>query len=225
MGCVTHPYRSAAERRRPRCPLRGLLVVGRGAGHLALPGAGGGADRGGLRGERDPLDPHRLRKEPGRRGRPLRRARPGRGHLLHGADQGAGLGEVLRPVQDSSAPRTSACSPATRPSTPTPRSSAAPPRCSPPSRCATASDADIGQVVMDEFHFYAEPDRGWAWQIPLLELPQAQFILMSATLGDVAAVREGPHPPHRPPTPRSCGRRPGPCRCPTSTARPRSRRR
>ncbi|GAA0494158.1 MULTISPECIES: DEAD/DEAH box helicase [Streptomyces] len=47
-------------------------------------------------------------------------------------------------------------------------------------------DADIGQVVMDEFHFYAEPDRGWAWQIPLLELPQAQFILMSATLGDVA---------------------------------------
>ncbi|MFI9024378.1 DEAD/DEAH box helicase [Streptomyces sp. NPDC053560] len=47
-------------------------------------------------------------------------------------------------------------------------------------------DADIGQVVMDEFHFYAEPDRGWAWQIPLLELPQAQFVLMSATLGDVA---------------------------------------
>ncbi|MFH9266811.1 DEAD/DEAH box helicase [Streptomyces sp. NPDC017546] len=45
--------------------------------------------------------------------------------------------------------------------------------------------ADIGQVVMDEFHFYAEPDRGWAWQIPLLELPQAQFVLMSATLGDV----------------------------------------
>ncbi|MFI9015559.1 DEAD/DEAH box helicase [Streptomyces griseus] len=46
--------------------------------------------------------------------------------------------------------------------------------------------ADIGQVVMDEFHFYAEPDRGWAWQIPLLELPQAQFVLMSATLGDVS---------------------------------------
>ena len=45
--------------------------------------------------------------------------------------------------------------------------------------------ADIGQVVMDEFHFYAEPDRGWAWQVPILELPQAQFILMSATLGNV----------------------------------------
>ncbi|WP_426185825.1 DEAD/DEAH box helicase [Microbacterium sp. TWP3-1-2b2] len=48
--------------------------------------------------------------------------------------------------------------------------------------------ADVGQVVMDEFHFYADPDRGWAWQVPLLTLPQAQFILMSATLGDVTAL-------------------------------------
>jgi superfamily II RNA helicase len=48
------------------------------------------------------------------------------------------------------------------------------------------SDADIGLVVMDEFHFYADPDRGWAWQVPLLELPKAQFLLMSATLGDVS---------------------------------------
>jgi superfamily II RNA helicase len=46
-------------------------------------------------------------------------------------------------------------------------------------------DADVDVVVMDEFHFYAEPDRGWAWQVPLLELPQAQFLLLSATLGDV----------------------------------------
>src|SRR4028119_1980682 len=49
--------------------------------------------------------------------------------------------------------------------------------------------ADIGQVVMDEFHFYAEPDRGWAWQVPLLSLPQAQFLLMSATLGDVTELQ------------------------------------
>ena len=48
------------------------------------------------------------------------------------------------------------------------------------------ADADIGTVIMDEFHFYAEPDRGWAWQVPLLELPQAQFVLMSATLGDMS---------------------------------------
>ena len=46
--------------------------------------------------------------------------------------------------------------------------------------------ADVGQVVMDEFHFYADPERGWAWQVPLIELPQAQFLLMSATLGDVS---------------------------------------
>ncbi len=52
------------------------------------------------------------------------------------------------------------------------------------------ADADVGQVVMDEFHFYAEPDRGWAWQIPLLELPNAQFVLMSATLGDVTRFEE-----------------------------------
>ncbi|RVW09675.1 DUF3516 domain-containing protein [Prescottella agglutinans] len=50
--------------------------------------------------------------------------------------------------------------------------------------------SDIGQVVMDEFHFYSEPDRGWAWQVPLIELPQAQFLLMSATLGDVTHLRD-----------------------------------
>ncbi|WP_417509707.1 DEAD/DEAH box helicase [Microbacterium sp.] len=50
--------------------------------------------------------------------------------------------------------------------------------------------ADVGQVVMDEFHFYADPDRGWAWQVPLLTLPQAQFVLMSATLGDVTELAE-----------------------------------
>jgi superfamily II RNA helicase len=50
--------------------------------------------------------------------------------------------------------------------------------------------ADIGLVIMDEFHFYAEPDRGWAWQVPILELPQAQFVLMSATLGDVTMFRD-----------------------------------
>ncbi len=50
--------------------------------------------------------------------------------------------------------------------------------------------ADITQVVMDEFHYYAEPDRGWAWQVPILCLPQAQFLLMSATLGEVSFFAE-----------------------------------
>src|SRR4051794_33247449 len=49
--------------------------------------------------------------------------------------------------------------------------------------------ADIGLVVMDEFHFYGDPDRGWAWQVPLIELPTAQFLLMSATLGDTTELR------------------------------------
>ncbi|MDT3316000.1 DUF3516 domain-containing protein [Microbacterium sp. KSW4-11] len=49
-------------------------------------------------------------------------------------------------------------------------------------------EAEIDQVVMDEFHYYGDPDRGWAWQVPLLLLPKAQFLLMSATLGDVSAI-------------------------------------
>jgi uncharacterized protein YoaH (UPF0181 family) len=47
-------------------------------------------------------------------------------------------------------------------------------------------EAPVDQVVMDEFHFYADPERGWAWQVPLIELRRAQFVLMSATLGDVS---------------------------------------
>ncbi|MFW0179140.1 DEAD/DEAH box helicase [Rothia sp. P7208] len=46
------------------------------------------------------------------------------------------------------------------------------------------SQAQFSQVIMDEFHFYSDPQRGWAWQVPLLDAPQAQFLLMSATLGD-----------------------------------------
>lgn len=48
--------------------------------------------------------------------------------------------------------------------------------------------ADIGLVVMDEFHYYGDPQRGWAWQVPLLELTDVQFVLMSATLGDMSKI-------------------------------------
>ncbi len=48
----------------------------------------------------------------------------------------------------------------------------------------------VDQVVMDEFHFYADPERGWAWQVPLLELTRARFVLMSATLGDTSAITD-----------------------------------
>ena len=54
-------------------------------------------------------------------------------------------------------------------------------------RSGAATPADL--VVMDEFHYYGDRDRGWAWQVPLLELPGARFLLMSATLGDTSALR------------------------------------
>ncbi|MEC9270089.1 MAG: DUF3516 domain-containing protein [Actinomycetota bacterium] len=45
------------------------------------------------------------------------------------------------------------------------------------------ADAPVDTAVIDEFHYYSDKDRGWAWQIPLLELQRTQFVLMSATLG------------------------------------------
>ena len=51
-------------------------------------------------------------------------------------------------------------------------------------------DTDVGVVAMDEFHYFSDPDRGWAWQVPLLTLPHTQFMLMSATLGDVTQIAD-----------------------------------
>ncbi|MBI5508551.1 MAG: DUF3516 domain-containing protein [Deltaproteobacteria bacterium] len=48
----------------------------------------------------------------------------------------------------------------------------------------------VDSVVMDEFHYYADPDRGMAWQVPLLLLNDATFLLMSATLGDMTAIAD-----------------------------------
>ena len=50
------------------------------------------------------------------------------------------------------------------------------------------ADADVGCVAMDEFHFFGDRERGWAWQVPLLTLPHTQFLLMSATLGDTSRI-------------------------------------
>ena len=88
--------------------------------------------------------------------------------------------------------------------------------------------ADVGLVVMDEFHFYAEPDRGWAWQVPLLELAGRA---VPADVGDPRrrlVLRRGPHASYGP---RGRGRRgrratraaaPSPGRWSTSTRRSRS---
>ena len=48
------------------------------------------------------------------------------------------------------------------------------------------SRANVCDVVMDEFHYYSDKERGVAWQVPLLTLPQTRFLLMSATLGDTS---------------------------------------
>jgi len=52
------------------------------------------------------------------------------------------------------------------------------------------ADAAVDDVVMDEFHWYADRDRGVAWQVPLLTLQKTRFLLMSATLGDVTFFEE-----------------------------------
>jgi len=44
--------------------------------------------------------------------------------------------------------------------------------------------AAVDEVIMDEFHYYSDVERGVAWQVPLLTLPRARFLLMSATLGE-----------------------------------------
>ena len=51
-------------------------------------------------------------------------------------------------------------------------------------------DAAVDDVVMDEFHYYADRERGGAWQVPLLTMPQTRFLLMSATLGDTRFFEE-----------------------------------
>src|SRR5689334_21342695 len=52
------------------------------------------------------------------------------------------------------------------------------------------AEANVQDVIMDEFHYYADRDRGGAWQVPLLTLPQARFLLMSATLGETTFFEE-----------------------------------
>ncbi|MCZ7651752.1 MAG: DUF3516 domain-containing protein [Thermoanaerobaculia bacterium] len=52
----------------------------------------------------------------------------------------------------------------------------------------TGPGLDAPSVVMDEFHYYSDAERGWAWQAPLVLLPRSRFLLMSATLGDMSAI-------------------------------------
>ena len=51
--------------------------------------------------------------------------------------------------------------------------------------------AMVHDVIMDEFHYYSDPERGVAWQIPLLTMPQTRFLLMSATIGETSLFETG----------------------------------
>jgi hypothetical protein len=55
---------------------------------------------------------------------------------------------------------------------------------------ALATSEGFGFACLDEFHYYGDNDRGWAWQVPLLLMQKCQFLLASATLGDVTALSE-----------------------------------
>lgn len=50
------------------------------------------------------------------------------------------------------------------------------------------ADTQAPHVVLDEFHYYSDRDRGWAWQVPLICLPRTRLLMMSATLGDVSEL-------------------------------------
>jgi superfamily II RNA helicase len=56
------------------------------------------------------------------------------------------------------------------------------------SEIALHGKESIDSVIMDEFHYYSDPERGVAWQVPLLILKNTQFLLMSATLGDMEFI-------------------------------------
>lgn len=53
---------------------------------------------------------------------------------------------------------------------------------------ARGDDARLSVVIMDEFHYYSDQERGVAWQVPLLALAKTRFLLMSATLGDTTNI-------------------------------------
>jgi superfamily II RNA helicase len=50
--------------------------------------------------------------------------------------------------------------------------------------------ADVHDIIMDEFHYYSDRERGVAWQLPLLVSKYSRFLLMSATMGDPEPFQE-----------------------------------
>ncbi len=53
------------------------------------------------------------------------------------------------------------------------------------------AQAPFREVIMDEFHYYSDRERGVAWQVPLLTMGDSRFLLMSATMGGSEFFKEG----------------------------------
>ena len=153
-----------------------------------VPASGGRLVRPRRRRSRGAGDADRFGQEPGRRRRcvagPQRRAAGG----VDGADQGAGGREVLRPRRAARSGRGWAWPPATRRSTPRRRCLVCTAEVLANHALVTGPASPFGFACLDEFHYYGDPDRGWAWQVPLLELTACQMLLASATLGDMTAI-------------------------------------
>ena len=133
-------------------------------------------------------DADRLGQEPRRRGRHPAGPQRGPAGRVDGADQGARRREVLRPRRAARRRATSAWRPATRRSTPAAPVLVCTAEVLANQALVSGPASDVGFACLDEFHYYGDADRGWAWQVPLLELTRCQFLLASATLGDMTAI-------------------------------------
>ena len=187
----------------------------------AVPGAGGGDLRTARRQPRDPQHADRVGQVARRHRRPLRRAGRGQAQRLHRTDQGAGEREVLRPVPGLRL----------RPRRDDHRRRVRQPRRTDhllhrrdPRQLGAARRpaTPVDVAIVDEFHYYGDPQRGWAWQVPLLATPAHP---VPADVGDARQRRVLPPRPHRPHRPRhdaSSRRSSGRSRCTSSTAPRRS---
>ena len=162
--------RRAARRARPGRGLRCVRRLGEAAGADPVPAPGGRADRARLRRERDPSTPTGSGKS-----------------LVAAAAHFAALAAGRRsfytaPIKALVSEKFFALCDIFGPANVGMMTGDASVNAAAPIICCTAemlanialrdgAEADVGLVMMDEFHYYADPDRGWAWQVPLIELP------------------------------------------------------
>jgi hypothetical protein len=180
------PPRGTGHHREPARRIPGLL---RAAWAVALPRAGGGHPRALRRQERHPQHAHRVGQVAGRAG-----------GALEGRGRWGPLVSTRRPSRRWSARSSSSCARRSGPQNVGMMTGDASINRDASVICCTAEilsnlalregdQADLDMVVIDEFHFYSERDRGVAWQVPLLTLPQARFPAHERHAGRHRALR------------------------------------